>query len=284
MKVYSFAVPLLKNQVLLVEEHSDTTYHPNYHYHAELQLNFVISGNGNVLVDNSFSSFSENDIIMIGSNTPHQFNSIDAKEGNHIISIYFDKAIIPENFETPSEFRSILQLFKQSKRGLKFSSFGSELGFLFHQINSSSEHFERYLILLKILSLLIMESYEEIATNKFRKEYHNYDGEKIKKVIDLTLNEFHRKITLDEVAELSNLSVGAFCKYFKRRTSKTFIHFLNEVRINNACLLLIGNKELSVSEIAYNCGFTNPTVFNRTFKKYKNMTPLNYRRLTTSMI
>lgn len=262
---------------MLIEEQLQTDYHSNYHLHAELQLNFVISGNGNVLVDNSFMDFSKNDIIMIGSNTPHIFKSIDSKEGNHIFSIYFSEKIIPENFDRPSEFLKILRLFKESKMGLKYSACKNELYQLFYKINSSKNHFEKYLILLKILNLLTSESFTQISTEKYKKEYTNHDGSKIKKVIDLALNEFHRKITLEEAAALSNLSVGAFCRYFKRRTNKTFIDFLTDLRINNACLLLINKPELPISEISYKCGFSNPTMFNRMFKKYKGLTPTDYK-------
>ena len=87
---------------------------------------------------------------------------------------------------------------------------------------------------------------------------------------------YSKKITLDEIASEANLSSTAFCRYFKSRTNKTFVGFLNEIRIGNACKLLM-EKEKSASEICYESGFNNLTNFNIQFRKIKGLTPLQYQ-------
>ena len=103
-----------------------------------------------------------------------------------------------------------------------------------------------------------------------------YDGNRLNKVIEFTFKEFSRTITLKEVATLANLTAEAFCKYFKTRTRKTYISFLNEIRVNHACRLLTEDK--SISTICYDCGFTNLSNFNRIFRKLKQHTPGEWRK------
>jgi len=75
------------------------------------------------------------------------------------------------------------------------------------------------------------------------------------------------------------MTKNAFCKYFKRRTNKTYVSFLTELRIENACKLLQSKEEFSISEVAYQVGFNNISNFNRKFKAIKNITPLKYRNI-----
>ncbi|MFT6050332.1 MAG: AraC-like DNA-binding protein [Patiriisocius sp.] len=89
----------------------------------------------------------------------------------------------------------------------------------------------------------------------------------------------HQKISLEDIASIANMTKNAFCKYFKKRTNKTYVSFLTEVRIENACKLLKSDKDVSINEIAYKVGFNNISNFNRKFKEVKKMTPLSYRNL-----
>jgi AraC-like DNA-binding protein len=91
------------------------------------------------------------------------------------------------------------------------------------------------------------------------------------------INNYHRNISLDEVAALTQLTPQSFCRFFKNRTRKSFIEFVNEVRIGQACKKL-AEEEWTVAEIAYACGFSNLSNFNRFFKNYTGKTPRVYRQ------
>jgi AraC-like DNA-binding protein len=75
------------------------------------------------------------------------------------------------------------------------------------------------------------------------------------------------------------MTKNAFCKYFKKRTNKTYVSFLTELRIENECKLLKSDTDVSINEIAYKVGFNNISNFNRKFKEVKKMPPLSYRNL-----
>jgi AraC-like DNA-binding protein len=72
------------------------------------------------------------------------------------------------------------------------------------------------------------------------------------------------------------MSTTAFCRYFKTHTRKTYIEFLNEIRINNACMML-QKEDAAVTEVCYQVGFNNLSNFNRAFKKIMKQTPMEYR-------
>jgi transcriptional regulator GlxA family with amidase domain len=86
---------------------------------------------------------------------------------------------------------------------------------------------------------------------------------------------------LQEVAKLTSMTAVSFSRFFKMRTGITFIDSLLELRLGHASRLLI-DTTLSISEIAYNCGFNNISNFNRLFKKKKGCTPKEFRENYTT--
>ncbi|MBT8257388.1 MAG: helix-turn-helix domain-containing protein, partial [Bacteroidia bacterium] len=82
------------------------------------------------------------------------------------------------------------------------------------------------------------------------------------------------------VSEVASMSKNAFCRYFKKRTNKTYIQFLNELRVEQASKLLLSRPDLTIAEIAEQCGFQNISNFNRQFKGIKNMTPSQTQKIS----
>ena len=93
-------------------------------------------------------------------------------------------------------------------------------------------------------------------------------------ILQFTFNNAHRKIYIEEVAQIANLSPEAFCRYFKTRTMKTYTTFLNEVRISNASQLLIKNKDKSITEISEIVGVPQATVKTRMFYARKRLSEI----------
>jgi len=73
-----------------------------------------------------------------------------------------------------------------------------------------------------------------------------------------------------------NMTPPSFCRYFKSRTTKVFSAFVNEVRIGNACRMLI-EKKYTVSQVCFKSGFNYLSNFNRQFKKIKGLTPSKFQ-------
>lgn len=77
-------------------------------------------------------------------------------------------------------------------------------------------------------------------------------------------HHYDKEINIEDVAKLANLTLPAFCNFFKKATQITFTEFVNRYRISKACLLMTQDK--TISECSYSCGFNNVTYFNRMFK------------------
>jgi AraC-like DNA-binding protein len=76
------------------------------------------------------------------------------------------------------------------------------------------------------------------------------------------------------------MSIPAFCNYFKKRTKKTYVNFVNEVRIGNACKLLeAANK--TIIDVCYESGFNSVANFNRQFLRIKGITPSAYKKASS---
>ncbi len=73
------------------------------------------------------------------------------------------------------------------------------------------------------------------------------------------------------------MSESRFSRFFRRATGNTFTDFVNRVRINRACQLLM-ETERYITHICYDVGFNNVANFNRRFLDIKGMTPSEYRK------
>lgn len=100
----------------------------------------------------------------------------------------------------------------------------------------------------------------------------------IKMALEFIEQNFQKPITLSQLAHVSGLSAKYFCRYFRNILNKTPIDYLNYYRVERACFLLEENK-LSVTDVAYACGYNDSSYFVRCFKKYKGITPNQYAKL-----
>ncbi len=94
--------------------------------------------------------------------------------------------------------------------------------------------------------------------------------------VEYIRNHFHRHIGIEELAELAHLSVSALERRFKKHLAKTPNQYINEVRLENARKLLV-ETQLPVSQVAYQCGFAEPSYFSKQFKRLFGDVPSNLR-------
>ena len=141
------------------------------------------------------------------------------------------------------------------------------------------EGFERFIQLFSILNLLsLSKELEPLSSVGFDGPQNESDSKKINDVFTYIMNNFSEEVKLQEAASIANMSINAFCRYFKQHTRKTFSSFLNEIRIGHACRLLIEDR-WNVRETAFDCGFDNISYFNRQFKNITTYTPSEYVKL-----
>lgn len=255
-----------------------------WHYHAELELHYVIKGRGLRLIGDNVSNFEEGELILLGQNLPHSWRSKEDTqkknygENSETIVIQFLPECLGNDFLNLPEAHLIKQLYEKARKGLVISgTVKIQLVALMYKA-LTSENIDRLVVLLSILSILAKaEDVETIAS--FNAFYQSEEAETVRlnKVYSYTMANYKNDLNLEEVAGVANLSVTSFCRYFKLMTKKTFNDFLVEVRISQACRLLVEDA-LVTEVICFECGFRNVSNFYRHFKRVKGYTPLEYKR------
>jgi AraC-like DNA-binding protein len=254
------------------------------HFHPEIELLLVVKGTGTRFIGDSAERFTPGDLIMIGSNVPHVWYSdrqqplMKAEEVSEVIYILFSKEAFGKQFWDLPESKSINRIIEYSQRGIKLAGkTRDDISLLMEKI-SVSVGFKRISILMDILEKIASsEEYKYLASQVYQGTTNQGDSDRLNKIYEFMVNNSYREITLDEAASVANLSTPAFCRYFKKRTNKTFIQFLNEIRVGHACRLL-SDENYPVADICYMCGFNHISYFIKQFKNVTGNTPFNYRK------
>ena len=173
--------------------------------------------------------------------------------------------------------KPIKNMLERSSHGILFSKKTSLE--LYDRISKVSR-FDGMDYFIEFLSILqdLASSRHQVLLSNYVVDRPNFENNKRLKVIYEFINDnYHNKIKLDDVSGLVSMTNVSFNRFMKKRTGKTFIEYLNDIRISHASMKLI-ESDHSISEVAFQCGFNNIANFNRVFKKIKNCTPSDYRK------
>lgn len=279
MKVYPFKIPKPNNNALIYQEDIEIVFYDKLHQHDEIQISYIEKGNGTLLVGNSFTNYYTGNVFVIGSNVPHAFKSDTSKnETSKMLTLFFTKESFGTSFFKLEEFEEIESFFVNSLHGFQVTSQLTEIKEIFNKLKKATK-LERFIILIALLKLLSESDINLLSNYTYAKKLSDSEGKRMRKVFDYTLKNANQKISLDEIASVANMTKNAFCKFFKKRTNKTYINYLTELRIENACKILKSNKDMAIVDVAFKAGFYNISNFNRRFKELKKMTPLIFRNL-----
>lgn len=253
-----------------------------WHYHTALELVHIVKSEGTRFVGDNIDRFKAGELILLGSNLPHMYQNDEGyfEEGSLLRAeahvIHFDPSFLNSALTNIPEFREIHALFEKAKLGLKFSEHTTKgVKILISELESLNS-LDRMIHFLRVLSLLSKDkSAQTIASPGFVNHFEKTEGSKLEKVYDYVMNHFQEGIEVNYIADLVSMNKSSFCRYFKQTTQRTFTEFLNEVRIGFACKMLM-EKQMSILEISYHCGYNNISHFNRQFRKKMQFSPTEY--------
>ena len=252
-------------------------YYP-WHYHAELELTFILSGQGVRYVGNSIENFYEGELVLLGSNLPHSWNTTaDQEQPVNAIVIYLKEDFLDKNWMQSIEFEGIRNLFALMNKGIKVDNkVAAELKQKFYELLNASP-FEKLMILLQVLEYLSHnQEYRFLCQQEFTCDFDDTDKTRINAVYNYIQTHYQEQVSLADIASKLSMSEEYFSRYFSKTMKKPFFEFLNEYKINRACKLLI-ETDKQISEICYASGFESIPFFYRQFKKFKDCQPKNYR-------
>ncbi|MFA5849923.1 MAG: AraC family transcriptional regulator [Bacteroidales bacterium] len=277
-KIHSEITNLNPEDLFLLANHKPAKFDYPIHFHSDYEINLVMNISGKRIIGDSMENFNNDDLVLIGSNLPHAWKAPFDKD-NHIINIKFQAQILDSWILDKRLFLPVKEMLERASRGILFSQetivdmkgkflklsqsqgFSSALDFLSILYDLATSQKQRVLASTNYSSLSIVKTSQSRRINTIC-QYINQN--------------YHREITLKEIGDLVNMSESAISHFFKKRTGRSFITYINDVRIGNASRLLEETTR-SISDVAYSCGFNNLSNFNHTFKKYRNQTPRVYR-------
>jgi AraC-like DNA-binding protein len=284
LKILPFKIVQTEKESFKVHLDEEPYLFHSLHYHPEIQLTLILKGEGTVICGDYVRGFKPGELYVVGANLPHVFKYDKRyfnKKSNmaaRSISVYFKTSAFGETFFNMPELSAIAEFCKQAERGFIISGATKEQLIPMMNAIPFMKDFDRLLqllVMLKILSqatgLKFMASIGEL------KNFSESDGKRLNEIFQFTLQSYQRQITLQEVAGIASMTTNAFCRYFKQHTRKSYITFLNELRIGNATKMLM-NNDASISRICYDCGFSNLSNFNRKFKEITGISPSTYAK------
>lgn len=285
MKVIQFTVPVANQGSVVVQEDILPYFYNYLHRHAESQITYIIKGEGTLIVGNYTQPFKAGEVYVIGPNQPHMFKGDvryfeEQKERNiHAIHIFFDINKLSPLLSLP-ELDEVKRFWIKSKGSMqlypRYTEKASKEILKIYKLSGINRLFQ-FANLIHFFAVAATR-WKSMTTGFYEQNYTDSEGLRMNDIFHYTLDNFSQPISLSKIAAVACMTPHAFCKYFKQHTRKTYLGFLNEIRINEACKVLLSGKSESISSIAYSTGFNSAIAFNRVFKKITGKSPSEYTK------
>lgn len=276
--------PIPLTHVFVAKYLKEVIFDPNWHFHSEYQLFMVLKGTGTRFIGDNVQPFKAGGITFTGPDLPHLWRSDQDVMNNNTqnkcegIVVYFNEKFLGESLLQKEEAIRIRQLFKKSLRGLEVTGKASKTVQKLLSNLLVLKGFDSVIELLKILNILSQTiEIQPLASPGYTNTLKEGDTARMNSVYAYVMKNFKQKMSVSELAELTNMTPTSFSRYFRIHANKSFSEFVSEIRIGHACKLLI-EKKMSSSQACYESGYGTLSNFNRQFKAQTQTTPTDYKR------
>lgn len=282
MEFFREVTPLKNQDICVVLDSVNNGFDYPIHNHPEYELNLILGTSGTRIVGDSTEKYTQTDLVFLGPYLPHKWdgelNKTDEEPNYRVITIQFAMDLFSSPIFNKDRFQNIRELLARSSRGIVFNEDTiQQVAPVMDQLTkdngfSNVIHFLRLMDMLAKAKTTRMLS-SEIKTNQAPNSQHK----RIQVAYNYIMMNYTRvDFTIQEIASQLNMSDSAFSHFFKKNTFRSFSSFLCDLRLSNACKLLL-SSDYTISQICSLSGFNNVSNFNRLFKKYRNTTPKDYK-------
>lgn len=282
-----FTVEFVYEKIFVPNKHSFITRRlkmdpdsEKIHSHKNYELNLITAGSGRRIVGNHISSYTSGDLVLLGPNISHCWEVLEHEKDvdPECVVTHFYENIISSDFFNIPELEDVVDLLKKAHSGILFKGPKTEKVAATLKRMVELKGLERYILLLKVFSLLLkIDDREYLALPSAMPNTYDKDREQIDKIYEYVFQNVQEGINLQDAAKLVYMEPSSFCRYFKKKTSQTFMEYVKSVRIGIAAKLL-AETDKPVTHICYECGYNNLANFNHYFKVIMKKTPSEYRK------
>lgn len=256
-----------------------------WHFHPEAELTLILGGRGQRFVGDSIESFGPGDLVLLGPNLPHTWQSVSPEAGGdpevESVVIQFDRDFAGGELWRRPEAAGVRRLLDRAELGLVFPDSCRGVPDLMRDMGHR-DAWGRVLMLLEVLGELATPGDGADAGRPLSGVAHRLpprrgDPRRIDHACRLIAERYAGPLEQAEVADAVHLSPSAFSRFFRRMTGRTFVAYVHELRVADACRRLI-EGDAAVTEVCFACGFQNLSNFNRVFRRLRGVSPRDYRR------
>jgi AraC-like DNA-binding protein len=255
-----------------------------WHFHEEYELHLITETSGKAFIGDWIGPFQPGHLVLCGPRLPHNWISLDVPEGGcagRDRVIQFRHEPIERAASEIPELRDAMHLLERARHGIEF--FGLAERAMAHWDAVKAAHgLRRLAVFLDYLADLAQcTDYRLLSNVQMQGVEGDAEVDQINAIVNRITANLSDPIVMSDIAAELGMSESRFSRFFKRSTGNSFTDFVNRVRINSACHLLMQTDHY-VTDICYQVGFNNVANFNRRFLEIKGMTPTEFRRQSDS--
>lgn len=250
-----------------------------WHWHEEMEIVYIADGQMEVKIPSQSFLLQKGDCVVINSNVLHYGAAATECE---LHSLVYSPALITGNEDLVFAKKYMQPLLTCSNFCGYFIKAGDKenvaqwFNTAFEALANDSFGFE--FIVREKLSRICLFLYQELDLQPDMQDVSlNQDNFRIRKMLAFIHKNFAEDISVPEIAGIVDISERECLRCFQKTIQISPIQYLLKYRIMQGAGMLSGNPAESISEIALSCGFDSPSNFSRTFKRFYNCTPREYR-------
>ncbi len=248
------------------------------HSHTRFEITVVNSGTGEYTTEKAVYQVSPGDVFVFSSNEHHSLTRIDG-EGLSITNLHFEPRYLNEDFSESFGDSYINFCFYHSPEfSNRIPAEDSEILRFHHGMikNELLNEGAQYTLAIKAhLHLILVDL---LRNHKYRKQIHADKGNDILSVYNYIDEHLGEALTLKELSDIANLSPNYFCHIFREINGVSLWDYITAKRIEKATRMILSNRNMTMLDIAIECGFNSTVNFNKAFKKHKGITPSALRK------
>ena len=251
-----------------------------WHYHEEYELHLIVATRGKVFVGDYIGQFEPGHLVLTGPRLPHNWISTDVPpEGVALrdMVLQFPDAPLRQAAALIPELGEALPLLERARHGIEFFGLSERARERCVRIKAlhGLQRFAEFTAFLGELARC--NDYRLLSTVQLQSFDDDASLARISGIVDFLTEHYHEDFAMSDLCERVGMTESSFSRYFRRATGNTFTDFVNRLRINKACQLLM-ETDRYITNVCYDVGFNNVANFNRRFLQVKGMTPKEFRR------
>ena len=276
-------VQIGRSQSFKAWEHGYPFHTVRWHFHPEYEIHQVVATTGRYFVGDFIGNFEPGNLVLTGPNLPHNWVS-DVPEGTMVPLrgrvVQFSESFVPNAVDLLPELTAVEPVLELSRRGALFGTATASLAAPLMAELVAAQGVRRLEVFVGLLGVLSRAAdVKTLTSTSYLPDPSGFMSTGINEALAYINANLTEPFGEQDLADIAGLTLSTFSRSFRRHTGLALVKYVNRLRINLACQLLMGPAQLKITDVCFSSGFNNISNFNRQFQAQKGMTPSRFREL-----